>query len=46
MWDKQDEKEFGNMWLIRLQGDKLAKKFTDLKIDGCRQGTMEQKKSH
>lgn len=36
IWDKQDEKEFRNLWLIRLelQSDHLAKKFK--KLDGCR----------
>lgn len=31
IWDKQEEKEFRNMWLIRLElhNDHLAKKFTE-----------------
>lgn len=35
MWDNQDEKEFRNMWLIRLelQSDHLAKTFTELQKD-------------
>lgn len=35
IWDKQDEKEFRNLWLIRLelQSDHLAKKFK--KLEGC-----------